>query len=224
MTIYKGTFTNKSGTRAIEMFNDFEYFKVTINDFDFSGPDLDSLALVNPEKNELLASSYFDFEKIKIYQSEKHDLEIRNYILKLQIPQILIEVSTKKEIDVLMDFQLELKEDFEEAKVTFEIDGQHYEGKNGFMEIILDQIQKQFTGKYRFKNCYGCLYGDYSVFGQGFMSSILCFKNQKQAYLQVDTKDEYMKLDIHDSKQQEIFCCDAYEIRDRNVGYRGTVL
>ena len=92
------------------------------------------------------------------------------------------------------------------------------------MEIILDQIQKQFKGNYHFKNCYGCLYGDYSVFGQGLMSSILCFKNQKEAYLQVDTKDEYMELDIHDSQQQEIFCCDAYEIRDRNVGYRGTVL
>lgn len=224
MPIYKGTFTNKRGTRAIEMFNDFEYFNVIIDGFSFSGPDLDSLALVNPENNILSTSLYFDLEKVTVFQSDKYDLEIRNYILKLQIPQILIEVSTKKEIDVLMDIQLELKEDFQEAKVTFEIDGQHYEGKNGFMEIILDQIQKQFKGKYRFKNCYGCLYGDYSVFGQGFMSSILCFENQKQAYLQVDNKDEYMKLHIHDSQQQELFCCDAYEIRDQNVGYRGTVL
>jgi hypothetical protein len=224
MPIYKGTFTNKSGTKAIEMFNNFYNFSFSLDVFSFSGNDLDGLALVNPEENELLASSYFDFEKIKIYESEKHELEIRNYILKLQIPQILIEVSTKKEIEVLMDFQLVLKENFEEAKVTFEIDGQHYEGKNGLLEIILDQIQKKFKGKYRFKNCYGCLYGDYSVYGQGFMSSILCFKNQKKAYLQVDTKAEYMKLKIHDSQQQELFCCKEYEIRDRNVGYRGTVI
>lgn len=40
----------------------------------------------------------------------------------------------------------------------------------------------------------------------------------------IDTWYKELELDIHDSQQQEIFCCDANEIRDRNVGYRGTVL
>lgn len=32
------------------------------------------------------------------------------------------------------------------------------------------------------------------------------------------------ELDKHESAQQEIFCCADYEIRDKTVGYRGTVL
>lgn len=229
--IYQGTFTDKNGTRNIEILNDSENLSVTIDGFQFSGSDLDSFSLVDAEKNEEKALAHFDLRKISVTyrepsteRSRSYDLELYIYQLKLQIPQIIIDISTKKEFEIMMDFQLELRERFEEAIVSFQINGEHYEGKNGFMELIFDNLQKQFHGKYRFKNCYGCLYGDYSVYGQGFMGPVLCFKNQKEAYLKVNDKGEYMQLEMHDSQQQELFCCNEYEIRDRSVGYRGTVI
>lgn len=225
MPTYKGTFTNKSGTYLIEVFNDFDDFHIEIAQFKFSGNDLDGLALENLSELSS-AEKLFDLEKIKVSYAngqEGNDYELRNFVLQLKIPQIIIDKVERKEQEIVMDFQLELKEDFEEAKVGVEINHQYFEGKNGLLELVFDQIQKQFEGKYRFKNCYGCLYGDYSVYGQGFMSSILCFKNQKEKYLKVQNKDEYFNLELHDSQQQEIYCCDEYKIRERAVGYRGTV-
>ncbi|WP_282628406.1 DUF6304 family protein [Empedobacter sedimenti] len=230
MPTYKGTFTDKNGTRNIEILNDFEDFSVMIDGFQFSGYDLDGLALVD-ESSEEKALDHFDLRKISIHysdpsteQSRSYALELYNYQLKLQIPQIIIEVSTKKEFEIMMDFQLELRERFEEAIISFQTNGEHFEAKSSLLEMVLDDLQYQFKGRYRFKNCYGCLYGDYSVYGQGFMGSILCFKNQKEAYVSTQNKDEYMQLEMHDSQQQELYCCDEYEIRDKSVGCRGTVI
>lgn len=232
MPTYKGTFTNKSGTYPVEVFNDFEDFYLQIEQFKFSGNDLDGLALENTAQLNF-AESKVDLRQnnVRYYNRENvHDYEdtiayeLVNYTLDLKIPQILIDMVERKEQEIVLDFHFELKEDFEEAIVGVEINDQYFEAKNGLMEIIFDNLQKQFEGRYRFKNCYGCLYGDYSVYGQGFMSSILCFKNQKEAYLNVQDKDEYMQLELHDSQQQEIYCCDEYEIREQSVGYRGTDL
>lgn len=223
MPIYPGTITTKTRTHSIEVLNDFENFSFQVDQFKFIGISLDGFELQNHEKFSVQDLSIFDLHQGN-YQNGEEYLELKNYVLTLKIPQTLIEVSTKKEIEISMDFQLELKENFEEAMLSFQLKGQHFEAKNGFLEIILDQLQKQFVGKYRFKNCYGCIYGDYSVYGQGFIGSMLCFKNQKEAYLNVQNKDEYMQLDLHDDQQQEIYCCETYEMRDKIVGYRGTVL
>lgn len=220
MPTYLGIFTNKTGSYNVEVINDFDEFYMQIGAFKFSGSDLDSFELDNT--NEFTEQELIDFGVVIHRQNYN---ELKNYQLSLKIPQILIDMSSKKEIEVTMDVQLELKDNFEQATVSFQIDDEHYEGKHDFMELIFDEIQRQFNGKYRFKNCYGCLYADYSVYGQGLMSSVLCFKNQKEAYLQVQNKNEYMmNLELHDSQQQEIYYCDEYEIRDKSVGYRGTVL
>lgn len=220
---YPAILTIKSETFTIEIVNDFENFYFQIEQFKFVGASLDDFELQNHEDFSGETLQKFDLHKGKHQHGETY-LELKNYVLTVKIPQILVEISSMKEREIMMDFQLELKEDFEEATLSFQVDGQYFEAKNGFMEIILDQLQHQFAGKYRFKNCYGCMYGDYSVYGQGFMGSILCFKNQKEAYLNVQNKDEYMQLELHDSQYQEIFCCDEYEIRDKSVGYRGTIL
>ncbi|SKB61827.1 hypothetical protein SAMN05660477_00259 [Soonwooa buanensis] len=179
---------------------------------------MDAFELENAESFMDEDLSNFDIVKRQDY------FELTNYQLDLKIQQRLIDMLSKEEIEVDLDFHFELSEKHEEAKIGFKINDNYFEAKNGFMELIFDNLQKQFDGKYRFKNCYGCLYGDYSVYGQGFMGPVLCFKNQKEAYLRVQNKGEYMDLDPQESTQQEIFCCDEYEIRDKSVGYRGTVI
>ena len=64
MPTYKGTFTNKSGTYLIEVFNDFDDFHLEIAQFKFSGNDLDGLALENLSELSS-AEKLFDMEKIK---------------------------------------------------------------------------------------------------------------------------------------------------------------
>ena len=79
--------------------------------------------------------------------------------------------------------------------------------------------------EYKFKNCYGCLYSDYSPYGVGFFGSMLCFKEQKSNYLKVS--NNFSKKDFFDLMEKgchnvpETFCCNDFNIRKRGTGYRG---
>jgi hypothetical protein len=95
------------------------------------------------------------------------------------------------------------------------------QGKSGHIEGAFDVLREQLGDRYKFKNCYGCLYGDYSVYGSGAFGSMLCYVNQKNEYKKVKTKDEYMNLTNDFAIVQEIYCCDKFETRKAGTGYRG---
>ncbi len=219
MPTYHGTFQDRFGTESICIENDFNTLSVELRGLIFEGSSFDDLCL--KDKNnfciEKLAKS-FEFES---FTSEY--LQLSNYQLYFKIPIIFIEIATKKEREIDVNVYFELKTGYESCKISFDLEQQHLEVSNGFLEIVFDQIQHQLKGKYRFENCYGCLYADYSVYGQGFMGSMLCYKNQKENYLEVKNKSEYMQLAPTERQTQEIFCCSDYQIRDREVGYRGFV-
>ena len=111
--------------------------------------------------------------------------------------------------------------DFENVRLSLSIRQFEFEGTGDFFEIAFDEIQKKFDNKYCFKNCYGCMFGDYSVYGQSSFGTMLCFVTQKEKYKQVSNKQEYMELTNDHKQVQEIFCCDEYEIRKTGAGYRG---
>lgn len=224
--IYSGTFSNKSGIFPIKMSNNFKELSFKTGDLTWIGEDFDGFRMMDSEQISDDVLNKFDFQKIKIYNPENDDsfvLELINYKLAIQIPQIIIEIESKKERKILLNFELELNKSNQESTISFKIDEILFIATSDFLEGIFDKLQHQFKGRFRFKNCYGCTFGDYSVYGTGFIGPILCFKNQKQAYLNVQHKTEYMDLEPWDSKQQEFFCCDNYEVRIESLGYRGTV-
>jgi hypothetical protein len=222
MPIYHGKFSNKTRTYSVAVHNDYRNFHFQIGAFKFQGFDLDAFELCNPEDFTAAELEQFDFSTRQV--REEVYLDLTQYQLSLHIPQILIDSQTQEEKEVMMELHFELMHQEEYALLTFQLDEKKYEAKHSLMELLLDDIQRQFEGNYRFKNCYGCLYGDYSVYGQGFMGPVLCFRNQKEAYLEVQNKSDYMNLDKQDTTQQELFCCESYACRDRVLGYRGTVL
>ena len=222
MPIYHGKFSNKTGTYSVAVYNDYRNFYFQIGAFKFQGFDLDAFELCNPE--DFTTTELEQFDLVTRQVREEVYLDLTQYQLSLQIPQILIDSQTEEEKEVMMELHFELMHQEEYALLTFKLDEKKYEAKHSLMELLLDDIQRQFEGNYRFKNCYGCLYGDYSVYGQGFMGPVLCFRNQKEAYLEVQNKSDYMKLEKQDNTQQELFCCESYVCRDRVLGYRGTVL
>jgi hypothetical protein len=108
----------------------------------------------------------------------------------------------------------------EEVNVTIKIGDKVYSESSDLIEIAFDKISRQIANKYKFRNCYGCMYGDYSVYGQSGFGTMLCFVGQKDKYLQVKDKSAYMNLDTTYSQVQEIYCCDSFEIREKGIGYR----
>lgn len=129
--------------------------------------------------------------------------------------------------------EIKIENDFE--NLFLEIDGVKFIGSE-FSDFAIDETQnyskiqlERFSfyaipihGTDKFKNCYGCMYGDYSVYGQSGFGSMLCYVNQKDEYIKVRTKEDYLsKLNTNYKKLQEIFYCPKFELREKGIGYRG---
>ena len=108
-----------------------------------------------------------------------------------------------------------------DLNLILKIGNQVFEGGGGYFEDAFNQILAEMNVEYQMRNCFGCQFSDYSVYGQGLFGSMLCFRNQKENYSAVKSKEEYMQLDLHKEVVQEIYCCPEFEPRKKNVGYRG---
>ena len=111
-----------------------------------------------------------------------------------------------------------------DLKFTFFLDHDRFEtDASGYFETGLDRIKKHYQDKLHFKNCYGCMYGDYSYAGNAMFGSMCCFRKNKPAYIVVSSKLDYERLfpEGCESGFQEIYYCDEFEIRKKGVGYRG---
>ena len=114
--------------------------------------------------------------------------------------------------------------DREGFQVTLEYDTLKYasSGKWGDMEDELLEIQKQLPDDVFIQACINCLYSDYSPFGNGVFGCMMCFRNQKQEYLQVKSKEDFWSVHDHFERQvQETWLCDEFERRVPGTGYRG---
>ncbi|MCU0353775.1 MAG: DUF6304 family protein [Cytophagales bacterium] len=92
----------------------------------------------------------------------------------------------------------------------------------GTFEEGLLELQHLFPAETHFKNCFGCAFSDYSVYGNGLFGGLLCFRNQKEAYRNVRSKSDYLKImDDACEMVQETYLCGEYEARQPRTGYRG---
>lgn len=63
------------------------------------------------------------------------------------------------------------------------------------MDIFLESICKQISGKYYLCNCFGCMYSDYSSYGCGSIGGIVCFEAVAEIYLRVNGKySQYLEV------------------------------
>lgn len=106
--------------------------------------------------------------------------------------------------------------------LSFHILGESFNSEGNLFEDIFEKVRGQMNGRYALKNCFGCSYSYYSVYGNGALGTMLCFVRQKEEYLKVQNKSEYM-VNLTDDYDvvQEIFLCDKFQIRRKDTGYRG---
>ncbi len=227
---YKGTYTDKFGIQKIEIFNDFKNLSLKIDNVKFAGSEFSDLTVVNLSEYSENQLSRFEFLSIPIEGISKKLLTLCDCSFNITIQQTIINLQDKSTFDANLIVNYTLGKprknnnglDFEQVKLSLIINEIEYKGKADFFEIAFDQIQKQFKKNYHFKNCYGCMFGDYSIYGQSSFGTMQCFVNQKERYLQVKTKKDYlMKLDNNYQQVQEIFSCPKFEVRKGNIGYRG---
>jgi len=152
-----------------------------------------------------------------------------NCIMEADIP---IPVMTPAGIaDGLLTFELELGEplptgqmDRERLKVWITFNGQRYvsEGKTGWFEDEMLDMQKKLPPGTFMKACINCAFSDYSPAGHGMFGGLACFRENKAGYSGVRAKAGLFAVwDTRTEFVQETHLCPEFERRVPGTGYRG---
>ncbi|WP_337085135.1 DUF6304 family protein [Elizabethkingia anophelis] len=226
---YKGTYTDDFGTTAIIVENDFETLYAEIDGVKFSGSEFADLFIIDKSNYTDQQLKRFTFFSVPILNKSIVEEALCHCIFEIVVPQLIIDKTNNSEFyaDLKIEYSLGIAKpngglEDEKVKLSLIIEDKFYTGTSGLIEGAFDQIRNQFEDKYQFKNCYGCMFGDYSVFGQSGFGTMLCFVTEKEKYKAITNKWEYMELPTNDvTNVQEIYYCNKYEIRKTGAGYRG---
>ncbi|MCS6833992.1 MAG: DUF6304 family protein [Flammeovirgaceae bacterium] len=219
---YFGTYTDNFGTTEIVIENNFENLTIEIDGVKFIGYEFSSLAIAD--------KSQYSEQQLGRFTLRTKSKYLCNCSFRFTIDVILIDKIGNEEIanELIIQYELGKEQknsreglDFEKVKLILSVEQSEFVGEGNHFETAFDEIQRQFNNRYCFKNCYGCMYGDYSVYGQSGFGTMRCYVSQKEKYLKVRNKQEYMELSDDYKQVQEIYCCEKYEIRKVGVGYRG---
>ena len=206
------TYKDKYGSVETEIINDYQTLTLIIEGTKFVSKHFDDFSPI-------------DIENVPSRFRLNHFNELTNCSLLCKIPMtasrqgidipatLVVDIhldASEKEYNTYSYFSLILEDKEIEIGKT-----QHFEGA---FEILKNKIPKDTY----LKCCFNCLYADYSFAGSAIFGTMFCFKNIKEKYLAVRTKDEYMDiLDLHDRPVQEIYLSESFKPRIKGTGYRG---
>ena len=208
-------YTDREGTIVGTMTNDGSDIHIKMDGWEFVGQMFDDLEPVQttglPDRfrlhHDCLIDCNFDFT----------------------IPVLVNDRNKLSNVDLLVHFELGKQNerggiDREGFQITLEYDSLKYasSAKPSDMEDVLLEIQKQLPDGAFIQSCFNCLYSDYSPLGNEVFGCMMCFKNLKQEYLQVKSKEDFWPVHDHFERQvQETWLCDEFERRVPGTGYRG---
>jgi hypothetical protein len=227
---YQAIYQDDYGVVNIIIENDFNVLKTEIDGVKFEGREFSDFVLQNREKYTEAQIKRFSFLSVQVIDSEVFEEILCNCSFQITIPQTILNIEKNTAQIIALNLQYALGKprplpkgglEFENMQINFELNQIKYEASGDYFESVFDQLKHQLGEKYRFKNCYGCMYGDYSVYGQSAFGSMQCFVNQAEAYKKVKSKADYLTLGNDFAFVQEIYCCNQFEIREKGAGYRG---
>jgi len=233
--IYPVIYKDHQGEIKTEIENSFDEIialplSLNLNGVHFQSSSFDDFELINPGKYDKNQLDRFTFNQVKVWESDEYVLVLCNYELKFEIPILLIDKLNNNLVSTNLFVNLKLGKprpnnrgiDYENASFKIELNGETYSSEGDVFEDPLVEIEQQISNKYHFKNCFGCLYSDYSPYGNGFFGTMLCLRNCKAEYLKASSKPEWLDLmEKHSILVQETHCCSEFKERIKNTGYRG---
>lgn len=204
---------------------------MVIDGINFCGMSFDDWK-VSSEDDIKIATDRFSIMQWNSKDDNCNYYELRNYRLEVEIPIPIIDIvqSKCKQGIIHFDFIQEKNNcNFFNLKIEDEIF--ECDKANADFETSLLQICKKINGKYLLKCCFGCLYSDYSPYGNSNFSSMLCYLSVAEQYIHVSGKykDVDGNIPIWDvynngEQKQETFLCDGFIPRTNCLGgYRGLI-
>lgn len=209
---YQGYYCHQDIKCAIVIANDGKALSFELFGCDFYGDELAYMKSNNPDVPDLLPKN--------------HDGCLCDCRFIYKVPQIIMH--DNQEFAIIFNIEHHLGKpapngglDDETVVMGIYFKGSYHKACGGWYEDVLLDLKQQLGQDVFFKNCFGCLYSDYSIFGQSAFGSLMCFYGQKECYLLAKDKKDYMALYDNALYVQETFICDDFQMRDRQVGYRG---
>ena len=200
------TFTDKHGTEKTTIYSDGHSLRMTLRGVLFEDICFDGFEAVEQSSSELL--NQFDFQNGMLLFSK----------LEISIPLIVQNKETESTTwlhGTLEPASLVLKLELEKKTVLSMT-------KDLWFEENMLSIQKQLDVDEYMKCCFNCQYADYSYGGSDMFGTMFCFRNIKEKYLKVISKDDYVKIfEEYEMQMQETHFCSEFERRFEGVGYRG---
>lgn len=219
-------FVNKHYNCDITITESKKYFlNFTIDGIDFVADDFDDFRLKNNSDFEL-AQPKFDLKPFKYTilgtNTEVLEYSLQEYsLLDLKISTIVIDKSTNLDINAYIF----INNIFDVKCFQLLINDEIYslDNPNKDFEYSFSQICKKISSKYYLKNCFGCIYSDYSPYGQNDFGSMYCFLNGGDIYKHHREKgvyDDDIELSFGTS---EISLCNDFKVRNKILGCRGGI-
>ena len=217
MNRYPAKYTDTHGTEHTSISNDGETLRVAIRGVEFAGTDFDSLQPIEETPADRLQS-------FSLHRSELCSCRLE---FEMQIP---LRDNGRDRTGVLsIDLRLGSPSpngglDCEQLLVVLDYDDRRIagSGESGWFEDELTEIQKQLPDGVYMKACINCLYSDYSPYGHGLFGQMMCFRNLKDEYLRVASKEDFWSVhDRYDRLVQETYLCPDFKRRVPDTGYRG---
>lgn len=235
MQTYPTLYTDRFGTLNTVIYNDFDKLSMELDGLKFSGSEFTDFVLeAGQALTDAQRARFSFFEHTLFSETMQEKARVRalcDCTFHATVPQTLINKETLALIPIEMEVEYFVGKAREErggiedehVKLSFTLGEEVFSGKSGYFEMAFDQIHAQFKDRYAFKNCYGCLYGDYSIYGSSSLGTLLCYEKQRERYLGAEDKEQYADLMAEQGFEmlQEIYCCDQYEMRKVGTGYRG---
>jgi hypothetical protein len=217
MKKYKTIYIDEYGEVETEITNDGKELYLTIDNIAFKGMFLDDFELV--DETQVIDSKRFTLIGGALCNCE----------LLLTIPVTLLKnrqtcIEAELSVHIILG-KPKPNGAIEREEVKMELRFEKYlikSQKGEFFEDNLSQIQRQLPPDYALKMCFGCMYADYSPYGQGLFGTMMCFRGVKPLYLAVESKDDMLEIHhLFTEQVQETHDCEEFEIRKKGIGYRG---
>jgi len=214
---YRAKYCDAHGEVVTAIHNDGTLLRMSLCGVDFEGRDLDAFEVVGPAIPAEL--SRFSFAAGSLCACR----------LEFEMP-VTVAAGTS-EAPATLEAQLSLGQ----ARADGSVDSENLclalavrdlrlrsEGRSGWFEDELADLQRKLPDDWFFKICFGCGLSDYSPAGHGLFGDLACFRDNKTEYLAAKTKVDLFRIwDTRTEFVQGTHVCPAFERRKPGAGYRG---
>jgi hypothetical protein len=214
--IYSATYRDNYSEENTAIHNDGQRLTMVVRGVSFVGDDFDFMAATDADSPQLATFTFAagflcDFEMawdmplnvVAYNQATSGRLHVH---LKLGPPLANGGVS------------------FEALQLSFDFEGNSYHssGPYDLFEDALSEIRNLLPEGVYLQCCFNCAFSDYNPAGNGLFGDLICFRDNKQGYLQVQNKFDLFRIwPTRTGKVQETYLCPEFEKRLPGTGYRG---